>query len=361
MARRQYQGSAVATTITGGLASSGALSIVIADATGWPDATNPFTIVVSPGTAREEKMLVTARAGTTLTVTSPNRGYDDTTAVAHNTSDVIRHCGTSNDFDEANEHVNKTSAAHAASAITFSPTGNIAATTVQAAIAEVDSETDTRLDAIEANNWVTNARMADNAVDTAEIVNGAVNRAKVATGFTLHARSSSAPSSPSRGDTWLDTDTMELFVYYGSTTGWQLPWNRPWGVVAYAEKTSSTTSIGTGGTSLLTTGSFTAVANRRYRLKGHARISAPSTEITAFTNIELSDGSAGYETSSEVLYGGGTCMADPERIMSLSAGSTNLRLFMATSTGTVTNSASTVQRTFLMVEDIGPLSTAPSD
>lgn len=49
-------------------------------------------------------------------------------------------------------HIADTTDAHAASAIGFTPTGNIAATTVQAAIAEVDSETDTRLDALEATS-----------------------------------------------------------------------------------------------------------------------------------------------------------------------------------------------------------------
>lgn len=141
MSRRQYAGGAKETTTTGSVASSGAVSITIADATGWPDASvGPFAVVIDPGTASEEKVLVTARVGLTLTVTAPNRGYDGTSAIAHSSGAAIYHTFTAVDFDEANEHINDTSAAHAASAISFAPVGTVAATTVQAAIAEVDSE-----------------------------------------------------------------------------------------------------------------------------------------------------------------------------------------------------------------------------
>lgn len=47
-------------------------------------------------------------------------------------------------------HLDDTAGAHAATAITFTPTGAIAATTVQAAIAEVESDADARLDTLEA-------------------------------------------------------------------------------------------------------------------------------------------------------------------------------------------------------------------
>ena len=42
-----------------------------------------------------------------------------------------------------------------------------------------------RLDAIEANNWVTNARIADNAVGSAEIVDGSVSAAELASSLVL--------------------------------------------------------------------------------------------------------------------------------------------------------------------------------
>lgn len=44
-----------------------------------------------------------------------------------------------------------------------------------------------RLETIEANNWVTNARVADNAINTAEIVDGAVTSAKILDGTIVNA------------------------------------------------------------------------------------------------------------------------------------------------------------------------------
>lgn len=140
MTRRQYAGAAKETTITGSVASSGAVSVAIADATGWPDASvGPFAVVIGAGTASEEKMLVTARVGLTLTVTSPNRGYDGTSAIAHSSGAAIYHTYTAIDFDEANAHLNGTGA-HTAAQISNAPAGNIAATTVQAALNELDTD-----------------------------------------------------------------------------------------------------------------------------------------------------------------------------------------------------------------------------
>ncbi len=358
MAKRDYAGAGVRTTVVGSVLASGAVTITIADATGWPEGgvDGKFAVIVSQGTVRAEKMLVTSRSGTSLTVEASGRAYDETPERAHSNGDGIWPVITAVDIREANHHVNATADAHPASAIGFTPAGTIASTNVQGALAELDTEIparissaittydgtiDPRLDAIEANGWVT--------------------RARVATGFTLHARSASAPSSPTRGDTWLDTDTMELWTYYGATTGWMPPWNTEWGQIAYAQVTSSTTSIGTGGTTIVSTGDFTCVANRRYRITGHCRVSSASTLILAFAAIERNDGGVGYDIANEYLSDtNASAMLDPIKITTLAAGTLNLRLRLSTSTGTVTNSASSGQVTFLMVEDIGPGGSAPS-
>jgi hypothetical protein len=44
-----------------------------------------------------------------------------------------------------------------------------------------------RIETIEANNWVTNARMADNSVNTLELVDGAVTSAKILDGTIVNA------------------------------------------------------------------------------------------------------------------------------------------------------------------------------
>jgi len=108
--RRAYTGGAASTTTSAAIASSGTTSFTITAYTGWPYGADPFSVVVEPGTANEEKMLV-VRSGstdTTLSVYSTpsvaaNRGIDVTSAVAHSSGATIYPVFTALDADEANE------------------------------------------------------------------------------------------------------------------------------------------------------------------------------------------------------------------------------------------------------------------
>lgn len=113
MSRREYAGAAAATTLSGAITPTD-LTLAVASATGWPDgAVGPFLVVLGRGTASEEKVLVTSRTTTSLTVASlAHRGYDDTTAVAHDAGVAIEHAVGAIDFDEANEHINNTALDH---------------------------------------------------------------------------------------------------------------------------------------------------------------------------------------------------------------------------------------------------------
>jgi hypothetical protein len=96
--RRQYKGAAAQTTITNALAS-GDTSITIAATTGWPStASVPFYVVISPGTASEEKCSATI-SGSTLTLT---RAQDDTTAQSHASGATIYPVFSADEADEAN-------------------------------------------------------------------------------------------------------------------------------------------------------------------------------------------------------------------------------------------------------------------
>jgi hypothetical protein len=95
--RKQYKGAAAQTTITNALAS-GDTSITIAATTGWGDGADPYYVVISPGTASEEKCLAT-RSGSTLTLT---RAQDDTTAQSHASGATIYPVFSADDADEAN-------------------------------------------------------------------------------------------------------------------------------------------------------------------------------------------------------------------------------------------------------------------
>ena len=97
--RKQYKGAAAQTTITNAL-GAGDTTITVAANTGWPSAAGvPFFVVISPGTASEEKCLTTI-SGTTLTLT---RAQDDTSAQSHSSGAAIYPVFAADDADEANK------------------------------------------------------------------------------------------------------------------------------------------------------------------------------------------------------------------------------------------------------------------
>lgn len=99
--RRKYAGAAVATTITGTINST-ATSMTIAAYTGWPYGSEPFYVVLDPGTASEEKVLVTRTGSTDTTLNVTTRGVDGTTGVSHSSGATIYPVFTAVDADEAN-------------------------------------------------------------------------------------------------------------------------------------------------------------------------------------------------------------------------------------------------------------------
>ena len=82
MARREYQAGRP-TTLTVALNISGT-SFTIANDTNWPDGADyDFWVTVDGGTAQEERILCSARTGTTVTVATSGRGKDGTTETNH--------------------------------------------------------------------------------------------------------------------------------------------------------------------------------------------------------------------------------------------------------------------------------------
>lgn len=138
MPAQKYPGAAVPTSIVGGI-SAIATSAVLAETTGWPDGSDgDFVVVIDPDQPTQEKMLCSSRSGTTLNISQ--RGYDGTAAASHDVNAVIRPSMDAASLQRHEDHIFDPSAAHAATAISFSPAGAVAATTVQAAIVELDSD-----------------------------------------------------------------------------------------------------------------------------------------------------------------------------------------------------------------------------
>jgi hypothetical protein len=94
--------------MTAGVPGSGG-TFVIASATGYPSAN--FVITMDKGQANEEKILISSRSGTTLTVASGGRGFDNTTASAHtNGVSTVDHVIDAAMITALLEHVNTNAA-----------------------------------------------------------------------------------------------------------------------------------------------------------------------------------------------------------------------------------------------------------
>lgn len=179
--RRQYAGGAVSTTISSAIDEDDT-SIGIAATTGWPSGADPFYIVVSPGLAAEEKMLVT-RTGSTLTVASGGRGKDGTTAHSHLSGATTYPVVTAIDLDESNEMASKLTTK--GDLLTYA-SGTFArqgvGTNAQVLIA----------DSAQTNGikWgeVTASGIASNAVEEAKINAGAVTEAKIGSSAVTAAK-----------------------------------------------------------------------------------------------------------------------------------------------------------------------------
>lgn len=104
MTQTYTAGAAAATTLSGALNNSDTSFSVVA-ATGWP-ASVPFVVAIDRGTANEEKILVTARTGTSITACT--RGYDGTTAVSHSVgTNNVEHVLSATQLQELIDHVNE--------------------------------------------------------------------------------------------------------------------------------------------------------------------------------------------------------------------------------------------------------------
>lgn len=110
--RRQHAGAAAPSTLQSSITGAD-VAIVLTGNAGWPNgAVGPFFIVIDPGLATEEKILIATRAGNNLAVAGSGRGADGTIAAAHTGGAVCYPVWTALEADEANEHTASISAVH---------------------------------------------------------------------------------------------------------------------------------------------------------------------------------------------------------------------------------------------------------
>jgi len=99
MPSRYYSALAQDTTVVGNITSS-STSVVVGGVVGFP-INFPYILALDYNAASEELVKVTAASGSTLTIV---RGYNGTTAVAHNTGAVVRHVITAQDLTDTQNH-----------------------------------------------------------------------------------------------------------------------------------------------------------------------------------------------------------------------------------------------------------------
>ena len=97
--RRQFSGSVLQTALSSSL-NNAATSFTVTDGSTYPVGVNPFVIVIDRGVATEEKILILSRASNVFTVSQ--RGYDGTTAVAHNSGALVDHVLDANVIQDMN-------------------------------------------------------------------------------------------------------------------------------------------------------------------------------------------------------------------------------------------------------------------
>jgi hypothetical protein len=213
--RRAYTGGAVSTTTTSSIAASGATSFTITAGTGWPYGTDPFYIVVEPGTASEEKMLVTRTGVSDLTINIASdsvRGLDGTAAVSHGSGVTTFPVFTAVDADEANELTSKYESkgdlvSHGAATFERLAVGT------NEYVLRADSSTASGL----AWGLVDTANLATDAVTAAKIAAGAVDSAELASGAVTVEKLAAAVA-----ERLVPAGTVVATVATAADTGWLL-------------------------------------------------------------------------------------------------------------------------------------------
>jgi len=100
--RRSYSGASAACTLTSSITSGDTSATLTGTTTAWPDTANgSFYMVIDPGLSTEEKVLVGARSGGSLSTIT--RGVDGTTAASHSAGATCYPVFTAVDADQANK------------------------------------------------------------------------------------------------------------------------------------------------------------------------------------------------------------------------------------------------------------------
>jgi hypothetical protein len=168
--------------------------------------------------------------------------------------------------------------------------------------------------------------------------------------------STTRPTAPFEGQMIYETDTDKVLVWNGSA--WYANWNTAWGKVASVSLTSGIIVSGVTAVTDITGASitFTAIANRQYKLGFH--IYTNTTASSATTNVMIYEGTTLLQQSTQTA-GTATigCFSQGFVLLQPSAGSHTykLRLQLQAGTGTCSAEGGSTYPAWFWAEDIGPV------
>lgn len=106
--RRYYSANAIDNTVFTGINNSATSVVLASSPTGYPGSF-PYVVALDYNTSSEELVLVTSASGATLNIT---RGYNGTSAQAHNAGAVVRHVIVAQDMTDFQDHAAGTTSVH---------------------------------------------------------------------------------------------------------------------------------------------------------------------------------------------------------------------------------------------------------
>jgi microcystin-dependent protein len=301
ISRRSYKGAPVSNTLGGSGLAANATTINIASAlSGWPTGSEPFFVVVDPGTAKEEKVCVIYASTTSLTVVDPavtsswsasvnGRGADDTTDRAHDAGAVIYPVFTAREANDANRLV-----------ATYANQGGIvyqgASNPAQLAIGTAGQVLKVNSGAT-APEWgqVTNAGIAsDAAIALSKLATGALPTAiTVASANLVNGTVALADLATAVANALVPVGTIAMYGGASAPTGWLLcDGTATTGYTALAAIVGGTTpdlrgrfAIGDNGSlTLLGTGGSTTIGTNNLPSHSHA-----NTAVLASGTVTITD------------------------------------------------------------------------
>lgn len=145
-----------------------------------------------------------------------------------------------------------------------------------------------------------------------------------------------------------------LLQYAGAVDGWRAPWNTDWGNVGAATATSTQSGITTITDLTSLTVTFTAVANRRYKVWGTVFLGNSSAVQNTLT---LADGSNVVKQTWAVnipVINNVIPLTPTFVVLGLAAGSTTLKFRLSAPSGAASSNASATLIANISVDDDGP-------